>query len=150
MTGLKAEDFTLLDDKNPRQVEAAESGLRALGIVGNLRVRHHGDLARVEVDRELLALLERRGAAVLHAPAIRIVPLADDTKLLARGERRLDDLSEAQTVSGHVEGNADIPKLHLHLVLLRPSGEIAAEKILDWNANGQQARRVSGAALPAQ
>jgi len=53
-------------------------------------------------------------------------------------------------VSGHVEGNADIPKLHLHLVLLRPSGEIAAEKILDWNANGQQARRVSGAALPAQ
>jgi beta-glucuronidase len=74
----------------------------------------------------------------------------DDTKLLARGERRLDDLSEAQTVSGHVEGNADIPKLHLHLVLLRPSGEIAAEKILDWNTNGQQARRVSGADLPAQ
>jgi uroporphyrinogen-III synthase len=31
---------------------------------------------------ELGALLERRGAAVLHAPALRIVPLADDTELL--------------------------------------------------------------------
>ncbi|MFF9401312.1 uroporphyrinogen-III synthase [Streptomyces sp. NPDC014744] len=32
---------------------------------------------------EFEALLERRGAAVLHAPALRIVPLADDTELLA-------------------------------------------------------------------
>ena len=32
---------------------------------------------------ELLTLLERRGAAVMHAPAIHIVPLADDTELLA-------------------------------------------------------------------
>ncbi|GGM42277.1 uroporphyrinogen III methyltransferase [Longimycelium tulufanense] len=31
---------------------------------------------------ELGALLERRGASVLHAPAIRIIPLADDTDLL--------------------------------------------------------------------
>ncbi|MEV0095953.1 uroporphyrinogen-III synthase [Streptomyces sp. NPDC050738] len=31
---------------------------------------------------ELGVLLERRGAAVLHAPALRIVPLADDTELL--------------------------------------------------------------------
>ncbi|GGO57516.1 uroporphyrinogen-III synthase [Streptomyces daqingensis] len=31
---------------------------------------------------ELGALLERRGAQVLHAPALRIVPLADDTELL--------------------------------------------------------------------
>src|SRR3954466_8647485 len=28
-------------------------------------------------------MLERRGAAVLHAPALRIVPLADDSELLA-------------------------------------------------------------------
>jgi uroporphyrinogen-III synthase len=28
---------------------------------------------------ELTALLERRGAEVMNAPAIRIVPLADDT-----------------------------------------------------------------------
>ncbi|MFF3631033.1 uroporphyrinogen-III synthase [Streptomyces sp. NPDC002164] len=32
---------------------------------------------------EFGALLERRGATVLHAPALRIVPLADDTELLA-------------------------------------------------------------------
>lgn len=32
---------------------------------------------------EFGALLERRGAAVLYAPALRIVPLADDTELLA-------------------------------------------------------------------
>jgi uncharacterized protein len=37
-----------------RQVDRAESALRALGIEGNLRVRHHGDLARVELDRELV------------------------------------------------------------------------------------------------
>jgi uroporphyrinogen-III synthase len=32
---------------------------------------------------ELAVLLQRRGATVLHAPAIRIVPLPDDTELLA-------------------------------------------------------------------
>ncbi|RZS34905.1 uroporphyrinogen-III synthase [Herbihabitans rhizosphaerae] len=31
---------------------------------------------------ELSALLERRGATVVHGPAIRIIPLADDTELL--------------------------------------------------------------------
>ena len=38
------------------QVETAEAALRSLGISGNLRVRHHGDLARVELDRQLLDL----------------------------------------------------------------------------------------------
>jgi uncharacterized protein len=37
-----------------RQVDRAESALRALGVTGNLRVRHHGDVARVEMDRDLL------------------------------------------------------------------------------------------------
>ncbi|MFC9791842.1 uroporphyrinogen-III synthase [Streptomyces sp. NPDC057695] len=32
---------------------------------------------------ELIALLRRRGAAAVHGPALRIVPLADDTELLA-------------------------------------------------------------------
>ncbi|MGW1771511.1 uroporphyrinogen-III synthase [Streptomyces sp. NPDC002104] len=32
---------------------------------------------------ELIALLRRRGATVLHAPALRIVPLADDAELLS-------------------------------------------------------------------
>lgn len=38
-----------------RRVEAAESALRELGVRGNLRVRHHGDLARVEMDPEFVA-----------------------------------------------------------------------------------------------
>ena len=33
---------------------AAESGLRALGF-GQLRVRHYGDLARIEIDDDELA-----------------------------------------------------------------------------------------------
>jgi uncharacterized protein len=37
------------------QVERAERELRALGIEGDLRVRHHGDLARVEMAPNLLA-----------------------------------------------------------------------------------------------
>ncbi|MFI7006746.1 uroporphyrinogen-III synthase [Streptomyces sp. NPDC050145] len=50
----------------------------------------HGPLAGFTVGvtaarraDELGALLRRRGAAVLHAPALRIVPLADDSELLA-------------------------------------------------------------------
>ncbi|MFJ7259400.1 uroporphyrinogen-III synthase [Streptomyces globosus] len=44
---------------------------------------------------ELIALLRRRGAAVLHAPALRIVPLADDSELLAATEQLLDRAPDA-------------------------------------------------------
>jgi uncharacterized protein len=37
-----------------KTVERAESSLRAIGVRGNLRVRHHGAMARVELDREQL------------------------------------------------------------------------------------------------
>ena len=37
-------------------VERAERALRDLGITGDLRVRYHGDLARVELGREMLDL----------------------------------------------------------------------------------------------
>ncbi|WP_335977694.1 MULTISPECIES: uroporphyrinogen-III synthase [Streptomycetaceae] len=40
---------------------------------------------------ELAALLERRGAVVLRAPSLRIMPLSDDTELLATTKRLLDD-----------------------------------------------------------
>ncbi|MFE3994971.1 uroporphyrinogen-III synthase [Streptomyces goshikiensis] len=39
---------------------------------------------------DLIALLRRRGAQVLHAPALRIVPLADDTELLAATKELID------------------------------------------------------------
>jgi len=62
-----------------RSVERAESGLRAIGVEGNLRVRHHGDAARVELDRDQLerwltpinrAALE---AAVRHAGYMTVI-----------------------------------------------------------------------------
>ncbi|MGW1001491.1 uroporphyrinogen-III synthase [Streptomyces sp. NPDC002520] len=52
---------------------------------------------------ELGALLQRRGAAVLHAPALRIVPLADDSELLAATEGIIDqapDVVVATTAIG--------------------------------------------------
>ncbi|MEV8315232.1 uroporphyrinogen-III synthase [Streptomyces sp. NPDC059900] len=39
---------------------------------------------------ELGALLQRRGATVLHAPALRIVPLADDSELLSATKELID------------------------------------------------------------
>ena len=52
---------------------------------------------------ELGALLERRGARVVHAPAIRIVPLPDDSELLAATRAVVDapvDLAVATTGIG--------------------------------------------------
>lgn len=50
-----------------RQVELAEGVLRELGVAGDLRVRHHGDLARVELDqRELGEWLEPRRLAAIR------------------------------------------------------------------------------------
>ncbi|MFJ4278764.1 uroporphyrinogen-III synthase [Streptomyces massasporeus] len=52
---------------------------------------------------ELGALLQRRGAAVLHAPALRIVPLADDSELLAATKdiiEQVPDIVVATTAIG--------------------------------------------------
>jgi pyridinium-3,5-biscarboxylic acid mononucleotide sulfurtransferase len=45
---------TTVTPERLRQVDRAESALRDLGITGNIRVRHHGSMARVELDRALL------------------------------------------------------------------------------------------------
>ncbi|MEV0244339.1 uroporphyrinogen-III synthase [Streptomyces sp. NPDC050674] len=70
----------------------------------------HGPLAGFTVGvtaarraEELGVLLQRRGAAVLHAPALRIVPLADDSELLAATKEiieRLPDIVVATTAIG--------------------------------------------------
>ncbi|MEU0196602.1 MULTISPECIES: uroporphyrinogen-III synthase [unclassified Streptomyces] len=61
----------------------------------------HGPLAGFTVGvtaarraDELGALLQRRGAAVLHAPALRIVPLADDSELLAATKEIIEQLPD--------------------------------------------------------
>ncbi|HEX4601388.1 MAG TPA: ATP-dependent sacrificial sulfur transferase LarE [Gemmatimonadales bacterium] len=46
------------------QVERAEAYLRGLGVTGNLRVRHHGDRARIEVEERWIAWVAARLAAV--------------------------------------------------------------------------------------
>lgn len=70
----------------------------------------HGPLAGFTVGvtaarraDELGALLQRRGAAVIHAPALRIVPLSDDSELLAATKGLLDrapDIVVATTAIG--------------------------------------------------
>ncbi|MEU4653898.1 uroporphyrinogen-III synthase [Streptomyces sp. NPDC023723] len=74
------------------------------------QIDDHGPLAGFTVGvtaarraDELGALLTRRGAAVLHAPAIRIVPLADDSELLAATKELIDqapDVVVATTAIG--------------------------------------------------
>jgi pyridinium-3,5-biscarboxylic acid mononucleotide sulfurtransferase len=56
-----------------RRIDQAESALRELGFTGNLRVRDHGDLARIELDRNeidracTMPMSERITAAVQAA-----------------------------------------------------------------------------------
>lgn len=52
---------TAVTPERLRQVERAESALRALGINGDLRVRHFGDTARVELARDELAAFATPG-----------------------------------------------------------------------------------------
>jgi len=52
-------------------VERAERALRALGVSGNLRVRHHGDTGRVEMDLSELELWYRDDRAAQLRDAVR-------------------------------------------------------------------------------
>jgi uncharacterized protein len=47
-----------------KQVEASEAYLRELGVTGDLRVRHLGDMARVEVEPAWIPWIEARRAAI--------------------------------------------------------------------------------------
>jgi pyridinium-3,5-biscarboxylic acid mononucleotide sulfurtransferase len=93
---------TAVTPERLRQVELAELALRDLGIGGNLRVRHYGDLARVEIDRELVdrwregAAFETLTNAVLAAGFARV-------ELDARGFRSgsLNVLEGGAPLSGH-------------------------------------------------
>ena len=60
-----------------RQIEAAEAAIKALGF-RQVRVRHHGDVARIEVDPEEIARLlseRERVVAALQAAGYRFVSL---------------------------------------------------------------------------
>ncbi|MCC6318664.1 MAG: ATP-dependent sacrificial sulfur transferase LarE [Gemmatimonadaceae bacterium] len=69
---------TAVTPERLRQVEAAEHALRQIGVTGDLRVRHHGDLARVELSASELdrwlrpSAAERVRAAVTGAGFARV------------------------------------------------------------------------------
>lgn len=50
-----------------RQVEEGEALLRTLGVTGDLRVRHHGDRARVEVLPDQFALVDAHWGGIQRA-----------------------------------------------------------------------------------
>ncbi|WP_448318945.1 uroporphyrinogen-III synthase [Streptomyces sp. CO7] len=82
-----------MEDQEQQQPEAAHGPLAGF-TVGVTAAR------RAE---ELGALLQRRGANVVHAPALRIVPLSDDGELLAATKellRRAPDVVVATTAIG--------------------------------------------------
>ena len=53
------------------RIEAAERSLRALGVAGNLRVRHHGDVARIEMNAEELGSWLGTGGGALLRDAVK-------------------------------------------------------------------------------
>jgi uncharacterized protein len=95
---------TAVTPERLRRVEAAEAALRALGITGNLRVRHHGELGRVELDRDVLA---RWSEASALASVIQAVQGAgfERVELDARGFRsgslNVIEAGAGAALSGH-------------------------------------------------
>jgi len=68
-----------------RQVEEGEAFLRGLGVRGNLRVRHQGDAASIEVEPEWIPWIESRRAEI--ADHLRGLGF-DDVAVDPRGYRR--------------------------------------------------------------
>lgn len=69
-----------------RQVEDAEAFLRDLGVTGDLRVRHHGDRARVEAEPRWIAFLgDRMGAVRERFAALGFASVEVDPRGYRRG-----------------------------------------------------------------
>lgn len=62
---------TAVTPERLQQVERAEASLRALGITGDLRVRHFGERARVELGREMLAQWSEPAPRAMLEAAVR-------------------------------------------------------------------------------
>jgi uncharacterized protein len=80
-----------ITEERLRQVEQGEAYLRGLGVTGDLRVRHHGNRARIEVQPAEFARLEGAWAAI----EAEFIGLGfDRVELDPRGYRRGGLLSE--------------------------------------------------------
>lgn len=67
---------TAVTGERLRRIEAAERALRALGISGDLRVRYHGELARVELSAKELATWIAPGPRAALRDAVRAAGFA--------------------------------------------------------------------------
>jgi uncharacterized protein len=69
-----------------KQIEKSEAYLRELGISGDLRVRHHGDFARLEVEPAWIPWLEaHRGEISAHLAALGFAQIEIDQHGYRRG-----------------------------------------------------------------
>jgi uncharacterized protein len=69
-----------------RQVEEGEALLRSLGVRGNLRVRHQGDAASIEVEPAWIPWLESRRAEIVeHLHGLGFGEVAVDPRGYRRG-----------------------------------------------------------------
>jgi beta-glucuronidase len=73
----------------------------------------------------------------------------EEGKLLASGEKQFVNLSDAEVLSGEVGSQPAAKGLKLHLTLLRPTGAVAAEKIMDWHPR-ESLGAGGGTGIPAQ
>jgi uncharacterized protein len=93
---------TAVTPERLRQVEVAEAGLRELGITGNLRVRHHGALARIELDKPLVTRWSDGTALESLTRAVRAAGF-ERVELDSRGFRSgsLNVIESGALLSGH-------------------------------------------------
>jgi hypothetical protein len=132
-----------------RQVEAAERALRELGVAGDLRVRHHGAFARLEMAPEAMALwmTEDRHEALADAVegagyarvGIELAGFRSGSLNTQTREEQLPDLTDlglvcervgpVAVVRGGVEWVCDVESRERVLARCRASGvmQVAAE-----------------------
>jgi uncharacterized protein len=78
-----------------QQVEAAEALLRAEGVTGDLRVRHTGTAARIEVDPSFILLVEGRLEALrAHFARLGFTSVEVDPRGYRRGSLLLDRVAQ--------------------------------------------------------
>jgi beta-glucuronidase len=72
---------------------------------------------------------------------------SEEGKLLATGEKQFGDLNHTEVVSGSSGTTGSANSLKLHLILLRPTGDVAAEKVSEWRAAEAKSGGVTGSAV---
>jgi pyridinium-3,5-biscarboxylic acid mononucleotide sulfurtransferase len=87
-----------------QRVELAEAALRDLGITGNLRVRHHGTMGRVELDKAALPAWSSGAALESLVLAVRGAGFAEvelDPRGFRSGSLNVIEASASAPLPGH-------------------------------------------------